>query len=122
MASRQKILIIDDDAIFRKATATLLDALGFETELYVSAESFLSSRSAADSVACCALVDIQLDGITGFELARRLDEAGSSLPIIFVTGNDSEAYRNAARHAGAAYLTKPFAAKVLRKAIHRALG
>ena len=121
MAPRQRIFIIDDDAAFRKSTAGLLDALGFETELYTSAESFLSSRGIGDFGACCALIDIQLEGMTGIELARRLIETGTPLPIIFITGNGSEATRRAAaQHAGAAYLTKPFTAKALTRAIHQA--
>jgi two-component system, LuxR family, response regulator FixJ len=120
MAPRQQIFIIDDDASFRKATAALLNALGFKTQLHASAESFLSSGW-QDSDACCALIDVQLQGMSGFELARCLKDAGSSVPIIFITGNDCKSARRSAEDKGAGYLAKPFAAKALREAIRQAL-
>jgi CheY-like chemotaxis protein len=51
---------------------------------------------------------------------HRLIDAGISLPVIYITANDSEAVRAAAVESGCiAYLTKPFAAKSLIEPIER---
>jgi FixJ family two-component response regulator len=59
---------------------------------------------------------------SGIELRRQLVDKGVRLPVIFITGNDSDANRSAAIEAGCiAYLSKPFAARSLIEAVERAL-
>jgi DNA-binding response OmpR family regulator len=54
-------------------------------------------------------------------LRRQLSKEGVTTPVIYVTGNDSQANRSAAIESGcAAYLTKPFAAKSFIEAVERA--
>jgi FixJ family two-component response regulator len=117
------IFVIDDDPGFRKSVALLLEKLGFKTELYGSAEAFLSSPRSAPSRDGCIVLDIHLKGMSGIELAKRLADGGQALPIIFVTGNDNETVRKAALAQNCvAYLPKPFAAKALSQAIDHALA
>jgi FixJ family two-component response regulator len=55
-------------------------------------------------------------------LRRQLADKGVRLPVIFITGNDSDANRSAAIEAGCiASLSKPFAARSLIEAVDRAL-
>ena len=71
--------------------------------------------------AFCFIIDINLNGESGIELCRRLDNKGVRLPVIYITGNDSEANRAAAIEMGCiAYLTKPFAAQSLIEPIEKA--
>ena len=114
----QKIVaIIEDDSRVRRAVARLLSASGFDTETFESAETFL--EVAASSKACCLVVDINLDKMTGIELALQLAERGIKHPIIFLTAHDSDSVRRQAEDAGAvAYLTKPFPARTLIEAIN----
>jgi DNA-binding response OmpR family regulator len=59
-----------------------------------------------------------LDGESGVDLKRQLSNSVPALPVIFITGRDSEANRYAVQQVGgAAYLTKPFGVKALLKAI-----
>jgi FixJ family two-component response regulator len=117
------IFVIDDDPGFRKSVALLLEKLGFSTELYGSAEAFLTSPRLAPSRDGCVVLDIHLKGMSGIELAKRLADGGRALPIIFVTGNDNDAVRKAALAQDCvAYLPKPFAAKALLQAIDHALA
>ena len=118
----QKIVaIIEDDRSILRATSVLLSAFGFGTEMFESAEAFL--KVAASSKAACLVVDIDLGTMTGIEMAHQLVETGSSYPIIFTTGLDSERTRRQAEHAGAvAYLNKPFPAQMLIEAIIKAIG
>lgn len=124
MPSRKKVVfVVDDDAAMLKSIGLLLNNLGFETELYSSAEAFLSASTFSNVSNSCVVLDIQLGGMSGIELGGRLASANQSLPIIFITGNDNEAVRKTALQQGCvAYLTKPCAAKFLVDAIDRALA
>ena len=54
-------------------------------------------------------------------LGHRLKAANISVPVIYMTGNDNPATREAAHQSGClAYLTKPFSAKSLMEPLHRA--
>ena len=111
---RKIVAVVDDDASMRVGLERLLQARGFDTEIFASAEAFLGAVSTAD----CLLLDIHLDGMGGFELRRRLSSAGSRLPVIFMTAFDDEATRDEATKLGCvAYLRKPFAGHLLMEAI-----
>jgi len=58
--------------------------------------------------------------VSGIELRRYLKEANISVPVIYITGNDSPTVRRAALQSGClAYLTKPFSAKSLMEPLRR---
>jgi FixJ family two-component response regulator len=117
---RKTVAVVDDDSSMLKATQTLLDAYGFSSIGFSSAEDFLR-RDARMSVDC-VLLDIDLGGESGIDLRLRLKAAGSRLPIIFMTALDSEALRQEAIGAGCvAYLRKPFQAQQLVAALAKAL-
>jgi FixJ family two-component response regulator len=100
----------------------LLDNLGFTTQLYASAETFLAESTFQSTRDCCLILDIHLGGMSGIELGNRLARTAHTPPIIFITGNDNETVRQAAWQQGCvAYLPKPFIAKVLIDAIDKAL-
>ena len=115
------IAVIDDDEAVLEALERLLSSLGFQTELYGSAEAFVAA--AMRSEAACLIVDIQLGDITGIELGRHLSAIGLTFPIIFMTGsNDGTAYNQAIEFGCVAYLKKPFPAEQLKAAIIEAIG
>ena len=113
-AQRKTVAIVDNDSSMRVGLERLLQARGFDTEVFPSAEAFLDAVSTAD----CLLLDIHLGGMGGFDLCRRLSSAGSRLPVIFMTAFDDEAaQREAETLGGVAYLRKPFAGHLLMAAI-----
>ena len=119
MPERNIVLVVDDDAMMLKSVARLLRQLGYASVLFPSAEAF-ANHSDFDGV-ICVLLDINLGDVSGIEVRRRLKEANNSVPVIYITGNDSPTVRRAAHHSGClAYLTKPFSAKSLMEPLHRA--
>ena len=115
------IAIVDDDESLREAIARLLDACGFATQVFASAEAFLDCRTA--NAAACLVLDINLTGMSGLELHQRLKAEGADTPVIFITGADDDEIRRQATEADCvACLRKPFAPNLLIGAINKAIG
>jgi FixJ family two-component response regulator len=103
---RGMVAIIEDDESARNALGRLLQVGGFEPALFDSAETFIASQ---DDGWLCLVVDVQLTGMSGIDLQRRLRSAGSQVPIIVITANRADVVRERAQQAGcAAFLAKPF--------------
>jgi FixJ family two-component response regulator len=113
------VFVVDDDVAILRSLKRLLDASGFHVEVFESAEAFRESAVTEDGL--CVVLDINLKTTSGIDLKHQLTASGSTLPVIFVTANDSDQVRRTAVDAGCvAYLRKPFAAKSLFDAIHQA--
>jgi len=116
---QQLVAIIDDDRSVLKGLQRVLNASGMTTQVFNSAEAFLDSAGSGD--ATCVILDIQLGGMSGIELRRRLTARGLSTPVIFITAFDTAATRKEASDVGcAAFLGKPISGRVLIEAIRKA--
>lgn len=116
---RQSVFIVDDDPSIRTSMFRLLREHGFVATLFESA-SALCAHGNFDK-AICIVLDINLDGQSGIDLRRRLADKGVTVPVIYITGNDSTANRAAAIASGCvAYLAKPFSAQSLIESVTRA--
>ena len=111
--------IVDDDASILRAVRRLLVAAGFSVRTFGSAEEFLASEH-PEAIGCLVL-DIHLNGLSGFELQDRLVEAHVHIPIVFITAHDDLPTRERAQRGGASeYLRKPFDEHALLGAIETA--
>ncbi len=121
MLKSQKIVaVVDDDPSVLRATGDLSNALGFLTKVFASAQEFLDQGAATQ--VDCLLLDIDLGGMSGFDLQRQLKISGSTLPIIFMTALDDEGTRVQAQKAGCiAFLRKPYSARQLVDALEKAV-
>ena len=116
--TRNVVLVVDDDLGMLKGLRRLLRYHGYDSVVFSSAEEFQNHDDFES--ACCLVLDINLNNESGIELRHRLRAAGISLPVIYITANDSPAVRIAAVESGCiAYLTKPFRAKSLIDPIDR---
>lgn len=117
---RKAVGIVDDNPAMLGSLDRLLRAAGYDTELFSSGEALL--ESIATSTAACLIIDIHLGGVSGIELARRLAELGSTLPVIFMSGAVERTIEAAAAKSGCiAFLHKPFPADRLVESIEKAL-
>ena len=90
----------------------MLRQFGYDSLLFPSAATFANHDDFSN--VACVLLDINLGDGSGIELRHRLKAAGNSVPVIYMTGNDTPAIREAALQSGClAYLTKPFSARSL---------
>lgn len=121
MPNRKLVFVVDDDASLLKSVARLLRHFGYASLLFPSAEAFANHDDFDEAV--CVLLDINMGDVSGVELRHRLKAANISVPVIYMTGNDSPAVREAALRSGClAYLTKPFTAKSLMEPLKQALA
>jgi len=86
------VLIVDDHAGFRSQARRLLDAAGFDVvgEVADGASAVESARRLQPAI---VLLDVQLPDFDGFEVARRLADAGVDAATVLISTRDSTAYR-----------------------------
>jgi FixJ family two-component response regulator len=108
--ARTTIAIVDDDDGVRRSLHALLRAADFGAVAFASAEEFLSEglRGGRDGIDCL-VVDVNLPGMSGVALVKRLATAGSRIPAILITGREDFATMDLIKRAGSVpYLHKPF--------------
>jgi len=122
MAS-ERILIVDDNATNLKLVAYLMKANGYTVDTALDAESaIVAIRNNHPDV---ILMDIQLPGIDGLELTRRLkaDPATRDIVIVAVTAYAMKGDQAKALAAGCDdYITKPIDTRTLPETIARHLA
>ena len=115
-----KVYIIDDDESVSRALNRLLRSAGFDTRTFATVKAFTDSEF--ESADGCVLADVRMPGGSGLDLPERLHRLGRELPVIFLTAQDTETTRAAARRAGAAgFFHKPVDDQALIDAIEWAL-
>ena len=114
------IAVVDDDPDMRKSLARLLRAAGFDVDTFPSGLKFLQSlhTRAPDLL----VLDLHMPDLDGLAVQERLIQAGIRLPLVILTGQDSDVTRQRALSRGAcAYLHKPIGAHTLLRVINAAL-
>ena len=123
MAKKTKpiIYIVDDDASIRRAMKRLIRSTGMDVQVFSSAQEFLDFKYQKQN--SCMIVDIRMEGKSGLELQKDLRATGSDLPMIFITGYDTQETRDQAKKSGAAgYFRKPIDDRALLDSIQWALA
>lgn len=92
------IAVVDDDENFGRSLGRLLRAAGMQSITYTSAEAFLADTKHPQFD--CLILDIQLGGMSGIDLGRRLVAEGRFAPFIYVTAHDDPEVRAGAEAAG----------------------
>jgi FixJ family two-component response regulator len=114
------IAIVDDDPSVRKGLSSLIRSAGLQVETFASAQEFLA-RPGAEAPSCLVL-DLQMPGLSGLDLQKRMAEVGLEIPIVFLTGHGNIPASVQAMKAGAVeFLTKPFDEQDLLQAIQEAV-
>jgi two-component system, OmpR family, KDP operon response regulator KdpE len=115
-----RILVVDDEPPMLRVVAANLRARGFEVLTAASGEDAL--LEAAEHRPDCILLDLNLPGIDGLEVLRRL-RTWASTPVVIMSALDGGRARTAALGLGADdYVAKPFAMADLVASVRGALG
>mgnify|MGYP001169113969 FL=1 len=101
-----RVHIVDDDDGVRRALGRLLKSTGLDVQAHSSGEELLADF--APQIPACAIVDMYLPKMNGFELKRKISALSPRLPVIFLTGRGDIGMGVAAMKEGAFdFLTKP---------------
>jgi FixJ family two-component response regulator len=108
MPSEEKqIYILDDDESVLRSLKLLMVSYGFAVDVFTSAEDFFSA--VPNSAPGCLILDIHMAGANGWDTMQRLTKTGSTLPVIVITGDKDDSFKEKALKAGAVgFLLKPF--------------
>ena len=120
MPSEPIVHIVDDDSAIRSSLSFLMKSVGFDSRAYASAEAFLDQAD-LDRLGCL-VVDVRMHGMSGLELQQLLNERGSKLPVIIITGHGDVPMAVQAMKAGAVdFLEKPYDNELLIMRIRQCL-
>jgi FixJ family two-component response regulator len=114
--------IIDDDESIRDSISSLMRSAGYGTAVFPSPDAFLTSEHIRNGKSIILLLDVQMPGLNGLELQRRLTDLKCSIPVIFVTAHGDDGIRARALRQGAvAFFAKPFSDQAVLDAIRSAV-
>jgi len=116
---RERVLVVDDDAILRDVLAEMLREAGLEVE---TAESGAEALSKLDGAGMDVILsDVTMPGMDGIDLLRRVRERDLDLPVVLMTGMPTLASAVKAVEYGAfRYLSKPLNGTELIAVVERA--
>ena len=109
---KRTVLVVDDEEYIRDLVRTALSFSGFEVAVAADGVTALNEvqRLQPDLI----ILDINMPGFDGFEVVRRLRDAGDPTPVIFLTARDSaEDKLSGFTKGGDDYVTKPFSLEEL---------
>ncbi|MFI4988962.1 MAG: response regulator transcription factor [Alphaproteobacteria bacterium] len=98
--AKARVVLVDDDDLFRESLGQNLGDAGFVVRDFASAEAALEHLLAGhgDDI---VLLDWKMPGMNGIELLRRMRQAGLEAPVIFLTVLNDQIYEEAALQGGA---------------------
>lgn len=115
-----KILVVDDDKDICEILVFNLRYEHFEVDCTHSAEEALTVLTPDHSL---ILLDVMMEGISGYKLAEQLRAEGNCIPIIFLTAKNTENDLLTGFSVGADdYITKPFSIKEIIACVKAVLG
>ena len=118
-ATAPLIAIVDDDATVRVAMDGLVRSAGYRSVMFDCGAAFLASHRKYE--VDCLVLDIEMPGMDGLYVQRRLAAMNFSFPIIIVTGSDDEHRQMAQKQGAFAVLPKTSNGEALLTVIHSAL-
>jgi two-component system, LuxR family, response regulator FixJ len=120
-SSQASVFVVDDDVSFLRAISRLLRAAGFRVVIHNSAAELLAELR--PDTQGCVVSDLMMPDMDGWALQAALRQAGSLLPLVFLTGHGDVATCVHAMRAGAEdFLTKEAPQETWLAAVTRALA
>ncbi len=117
---RPKVFIVDDDEAVLESLAGLLQASGFRTDCFASAQAFLAHGNVPANG--CVIADVRMPDMDGIELLGEMKKRDIGLPVIIITGHGDIPLAVRAMKAGAfEFLEKPCERSILLESVRRAL-
>jgi len=107
-----RILLVDDDASLLDVLALALEDAGHD--VVTARDGIAGLRKAEQGGVDLVVSDVNMPGIDGFSLCRKLRDKGVVVPIVLLTARDGEIDQALGLELGADdYVVKPFSTRVL---------
>jgi FixJ family two-component response regulator len=119
VATAPYIAVVDDEAPVRTALGRLLRLADYEVAAFASGDELFAALPGRRPD--CLILDVNMPGLTGFDVLARLKTTNAGIPIVFITASDDPVFEQRARDSGMALLRKPFSSEALLQAIGDAL-
>jgi DNA-binding NtrC family response regulator len=100
------VLIVEDESVSRNALRKLLAASGYHAAAYECAEDALREMAAGD-MPPVALIDVDLPGMSGLDLAMRLEKLRPDMIKVLITAASGDRIENFRRDHEVHYIRKP---------------
>lgn len=116
-----KVLIVDDSKLARMAVIKALNALYPDWTRLEAVNAEEALKSLKESNPDIALLDFNMPGRNGLDLAAEFRESKPRMPVAVVSANRQQEILNRARAIGAAFLTKPLTEEALAEFLKAAV-
>jgi two-component system LytT family response regulator/two-component system response regulator LytT len=118
LAAPLRAIVVDDEQLAREELIFLLGQLGGVEVVAQAGNGLEALRVIEEHTPDLVMLDVQMPGFTGFEVARRLLDSGIESQLVFVTAYDQHAIEAFEVNA-VDYLLKPVEAERLEMAVER---
>ena len=104
---KKQIYILDDDESVLRSLKLLMISYGFAVNTFSSSEEFF--KAVPNSSKGCLILDVHMPELNGWDTQKRLTKTGNNLPVIVITADKDDRFKEKALKAGAVgFLQKPF--------------
>ncbi|MCB1836095.1 MAG: response regulator [Alcanivoracaceae bacterium] len=115
------VLIVEDNKPVSLVLSRVTEEAGHSW--FIAADGEVALRMYQQRDIDMMIVDVELPGIDGFQVAREVRNQSAKLPIIIISGNQGDVWQQQALDAGAnEFLSKPVRPSALQQLLERYLG
>jgi len=120
LSGSEIILLVDDEAMVRRATSEILEMFGYQVIEAATGKDALEICEECDEPIDLLLTDITMDQMDGLTLAREIGAQWPRIPALFMSGNSGASMSgDGLLEAGAEFIEKPFEPEELLRRIRR---
>ena len=115
------VFLVEDNIFIAEAIQFLICSIHIPTEHFLNGKHYLEAHDPTRKG--CLLVDVRMPIMSGLELQEKLNQAGNTLPIIFITGHGDIPMAVRAMQLGAFhFISKPFNDQLLLDQVQKAIA
>lgn len=121
MATREEILIVDDDEAIRKLLTAIITEEGYSPRAYADGTEAL--RRVEEFAPIAIFLDAFMPGMSGLQFLNELRKSHPDLPVLILTAfADQNLFRETLQYRIADFISKPFTAETIQTALRKAMG
>lgn len=121
MATRRRVMVLDDEPIVGERLKPALEKEGFEVEVFTESEKAI--QRLGESPFHVLVTDLKMRGPSGMDVLRHVKEQAPSTAVIVITGYATiETHHEAEAWGAAKFVTKPFKIQEIIRLVREAAG